>query len=67
MGKIFYIMGKSSSGKDTIYERLLEDEVLRLRPIVLYTTRPIRMGEQEGREYHFVTPERLEEWKREDY
>ena len=35
MGKIFYIMGKSSSGKDTIYERLLEDEVLRLRPIVL--------------------------------
>ena len=65
MGKIFYIMGKSSSGKDTIYERLLEDEVLRLRPIVLYTTRPIRMGEQEGREYHFVTPERLEEWKRE--
>ena len=65
MGKIFYIMGKSSSGKDTIYERLLEDEVLRLRPIVLYTTRPIRMGEQEGSEYHFVTPERREEWKRE--
>lgn len=65
MGKIFYIMGKSSSGKDTIYERLLEDEAVGLRPIVLYTTRPIRRGEQEGREYHFVTPGRLEEWKRE--
>ena len=31
MGKIFYIMGKSSSGKDTIYRRLLEDRELALR------------------------------------
>lgn len=24
MGKIFYLMGKSSSGKDTIYKELLQ-------------------------------------------
>lgn len=57
MGKIFYIMGKSSSGKDTIYSRLLQDPELGLRNIILYTTRPMRQGEQSGREYHFVDPE----------
>ncbi|MCC8162616.1 MAG: guanylate kinase [Lachnospiraceae bacterium] len=54
MGKIFCLMGKSSSGKDTIYKRLLADEELGLRRIVPYTTRPIREGETEGVEYHFV-------------
>lgn len=57
MGKIFYIMGKSSSGKDTIYKRLLEDQELELRNIILYTTRPMRQGEQPGREYYFVGEE----------
>ncbi|MBP5379819.1 MAG: guanylate kinase [Ruminococcus sp.] len=57
MNHIFYIMGKSSSGKDTIYSRILEDT--ELIPIVLYTTRPIRAGEQEGVEYHFVDDERF--------
>ncbi|WP_303838460.1 guanylate kinase [Ruminococcus flavefaciens] len=52
MNHIFYIMGKSSSGKDTVYSRILED--IELVPIVLYTTRPIRAGEHEGVEYHFV-------------
>ena len=26
MGRIFYLMGKSSSGKDTIYKELLKKE-----------------------------------------
>lgn len=54
MGKIFYIMGKSSSGKDTVYKELLENKELNLKRIILYTTRPIRDGEVPGREYHFV-------------
>lgn len=54
MGKIFYLMGKSSSGKDTIYKELLKTEALHLKKIVLYTTRPVRAGEQEGVQYHFV-------------
>ena len=65
MGKIFYIMGKSSSGKDTIYKRLLENPALCLNRIIPYTTRPIREGEHENVEYHFSTVEELERLKKE--
>ena len=57
MGKIFCVMGKSASGKDTIYRKLLEEEKLGLNRIVPYTTRPIRAGEAEGKEYHFTDEE----------
>ena len=60
MGKIFCILGKSSSGKDTIFKRILEYEELRLKTLVLYTTRPLRLGEVNGREYWFVTKEQME-------
>ena len=53
MGKIFCVMGKSASGKDTIYSRLLENEKLSLKRIVPYTTRPMRDGEKDGKTYHF--------------
>ncbi len=56
-------MGKSATGKDTIYKRLLEDERISLRTIVPYTTRPIRHEEKEGVEYHFVSREKFEEMK----
>lgn len=59
MGKIFYVMGKSSSGKDTIFEELLADQKLGLNKIILYTTRPIRFGETDGVQYHFVNEEKL--------
>lgn len=64
MGKIFYIIGKSSTGKDTIYKRLLADKELNLKPIVIYTTRPIREGERQGREYFFTDEEGLEQIRR---
>ncbi len=54
MGKMIYLMGKSSSGKDTIYKQLLEWDAENLKKVVLYTTRPIRAGEVEGEEYHFT-------------
>lgn len=54
MGKIVCLMGKSSSGKDTIYKRLLEQHNIELKEIVTYTTRPIRAGEQDGVEYYFT-------------
>lgn len=60
MGKIFYIMGKSSSGKDTIYRRLKREKRLALRNITGYTTRPMREGEEDGREYYFVDEAELE-------
>lgn len=52
MNRIFYIMGKSSSGKDTIYNCIRSEE--NILPVVLYTTRPMRENEENGREYHFV-------------
>lgn len=59
MGKIYCIMGKSSSGKDTIYRMLLEDEELSVKNIVPYTTRPMRAGEIDGVEYYFCDEKRL--------
>ena len=60
MGKICYIMGKSSSGKDTIFKKLRE-MLPEFRTIVLYTTRPIRVGEKDGVEYFFVDEKTLED------
>ena len=53
MGKIFYIMGKSASGKDKIYSILMEKKELKLHKLVLYTTRPIRAEEENGKQYFF--------------
>lgn len=61
MGRIYYIMGKSASGKDHVYESLLQDQSLALTPLVLYTTRPIRNGEICGKEYYFVDQEKLKQ------
>lgn len=54
MGKMIYLMGKSSTGKDTVYRKLLSWKEIPLKRIVPYTTRPIRIGEKEGNEYHFT-------------
>lgn len=59
MGKIFYLMGKSASGKDTLYQEILK-RLPQLQTVVPYTTRPIRIGEQNGREYFFTTQEELD-------
>ena len=59
MGKIFYIMGKSASGKDTIYKELME-KMPKFHSIVPYTTRPMREGEKDGVEYFFTDREELE-------
>ena len=62
MGKIYYMMGKSSSGKDTLFKEILK-RWPELKTVTLYTTRPIRDGEQDGVEYYFVTKERLDRFK----
>ncbi len=55
-GKLFCLLGKSGAGKDTVFHALMAMP-LGLRPVVGYTTRPRRDGEQEGVAYHFVTEE----------
>ena len=48
MSKIYYLMGKSSTGKDTIYKELRK-RMPQLKNVTIYTTRPRREGETEGR------------------
>ena len=63
MGKMVYLMGKSSTGKDTVYKQLLKNPFLQLKKIVPYTTRPIRAGETEGEEYFFTDESGFENLK----
>ncbi len=57
MGKIFCLMGKSASGKDTIFKSVLERKNVLLTTVVPGTTRPIRDGEKDGVEYYFYSHE----------
>ena len=61
MKHLFYLMGKSASGKDTLYEALLEDPALGLKPLIPWTTRPIRAKEADGVDYHFTDEAGLRE------
>lgn len=57
MINILYLMGKSSSGKDTVKNKLivkLKELNYRIEDLVIYTTREIRSGEVEGIDYKFV-------------
>ena len=54
-GRIFVLMGKSASGKDAIFKRLLDRDDVSLHKVILYTTRPIRQKEQNGVEYFFCS------------
>lgn len=66
MGKIYAVMGKSGSGKDTIFKYLVDQKELNLHTVVTYTTRPIRSEEKDGREYFFVDEKKLELFRSEN-
>lgn len=53
MRKLYVIMGKSCSGKNIIYSELIKRESF--KPIILYTTRPMRNNEVDGEDYRFVS------------
>lgn len=63
MGRLFYLIGKSVSGKDTLYQKILADKNLDIKQLVIYTTRPIRTGEINGKEYHFVDEDEFQRLK----
>lgn len=60
MSRIFCIVGKSCSGKDTLYARILELGQPGPVPVIPCTTRPMRKGEADGQHYRFVTQAQLE-------
>ena len=63
MKKIVYLMGKSASGKDTVYRELLK-RFPGFRRLIPCTTRPRREGERDGEEYRFVTEEQLDAFEK---
>ncbi|MFZ3001657.1 MAG: guanylate kinase [Undibacterium umbellatum] len=55
-GSLFVVAAPSGAGKSTLVNALLAQEPA-IKLSISYTTRPPRPGEQNGREYHFTTPE----------
>ncbi len=60
MNKLIVLCGKSGSGKDAIM-RVMLDRFCNLKPVVSDTTRPMREGEVDSREYNFITAEKFNE------
>jgi len=57
-GNLFIVSSPSGGGKTTLIRRLIADPPgAPLHFSVSHTTRPMRAGEKDGREYHFVTDE----------
>lgn len=54
---LLILIGKSGSGKDAVMRELTAKHGF--RRIVSTTTRPMRVGEQEGREYHYISKEQF--------
>ena len=64
MGKIVLLMGESSTGKDTLKSAILkrtEFSEYGFKNIVLHTTRPIRTGEVDGIDYHYVDDKKMKQ------
>src|SRR6267143_1071578 len=59
-GILFVVSSPSGGGKGTLIQRAL-NKVPNLGYSVSFTTRAPRSGEENGREYFFVTPEQFEE------
>lgn len=59
MSRIFCIVGKSGSGKDTIYHGILSKSESGLMPVIPYTTRPKRTDEVDGVNYFYVSEQEL--------
>jgi guanylate kinase len=59
-GVLFVLVGPSAVGKNTVMKGVME-QLAELRQLPTATTRPIRHGEQQGREHFFVT---LDEFRR---
>lgn len=63
---IILLCGKSAAGKDTYQKKIIRlDPYYYVLPIISYTTRPMRVGEKNGEEYHFVNKKRFHELNQE--
>jgi guanylate kinase len=62
-GRLFILSAPSGGGKSTLIRRVLK-KLRNIRLSTSHTSRPPRPGEKKGVHYHFVSPERFIEMKR---
>ena len=62
--KIITLTGKTSTGKDSAAKYI--EEEYGIHPIVSYTTRDIRVGEEDGREHYFISDEEMDKLEKRD-
>lgn len=60
------ILGESASGKTTLLKKFIEANP-QYHKIVTYTTRPMRKGEVDGVDYHFITKDTFDELVKRDF
>jgi guanylate kinase len=65
-GLMFILSSPSGAGKTTIARRLIEEEGSELSMSVSVTTRPMRPGEIDGRDYFFVDRDRFDQLVEDD-
>lgn len=60
-GILFIIAGPSGSGKTSLAERVLKEKELRtkIKKSISCTTRPMRSGERNRKDYYFISEERF--------
>lgn len=61
MCRVVSLVGGSAVGKDRILRQVLKESIDRIKPIISTTSRPMRNGEIQGKEYNFVSKEKAEE------
>lgn len=59
-GLLFVLSGPAGTGKTTLMQKLMQ-EFPEVVANISYTTRPARAGEENGRDYHFISKEAFEE------
>ena len=55
---IYAIVGNTLSGKSTLVRDLVTSTGI--KQVVTYTTRPMREGERDGIDYHFISSEEMD-------
>lgn len=59
------LIGPSASGKTEVAKYLMSH--FGIKKVITHTTRPMRVNEVNGRDYHFVSKDKFEYLKKQDY
>lgn len=63
---VIVIVGESASGKTTL-AKIIEEKQQNYSKIVTYTTRPMRQGESEGIDYHYISDDEFDKLKNSNF